>query len=1102
MSSARPKKNFRCVPWMQQLYSGGPFAVSSDGSWLACCCKESIKIVDAATGCVKSTIEADSDAITALTLSPNDKLLFSAGHSRIIKVWDLETLQCVRSWKGHDGPVMSMACHGSGGLLATGGADNKVLVWDVDGGFCTHFFRGHEGVVNCVMFHPDTDKTLLFSGSNDETVRVWDLQVKKCKAALKKHFSAITSMAISEDGLTLLSAGRDKVVNLWSLDDYNCKKTVATFEVLEALCVVHSGTRFAALVSSCLSGKKRSGSSINFVTVGERGIIRIWDSDSAVCLHEEKSCDITVSSNVDDSARGFTAAVMLPLDRGLLCVTSDEQFLFYSPDKHSEDEWNLTLEKRLVGYNDEILDMKFLGQDEQHLAVATNLEQVRVYDTASMSCSYVLSGHTEIVLCLDTIVSSSGKTLIATGSKDNTVRLWESEKTSCIGVGTGHTGAIGAVAFSRKGNNFFVSGSNDCTIKVWSFEGLSDDGEEPIKLKSKAVVKAHDKDINSLAIAPNDSLICSGSQDRTAIVWKYPDLVRAVTLTGHKRGIWSVEFSPVDQCIITASGDKTVKIWAISDGSCLKTFEGHTSSVLRATFLTRGTQFVSSGADGLVKLWTIKTNECIATYDNHEDKVWALAVGPKTEMLATGAGDGVINLWHDSTAADEEEAFNKEAEGVLKRQELDNAVVDADYTKAIKIAFELRRPHKLFELFDVLYRRKDAEDHMDKALLSLSKDELQLLFEYVREWNTKRKLCHVAQSVLFSVFNFFPPTEIIEIKGIREMLEGLIPYSQRHLSRIDRLLRNTFFLNYILAQMSVLEPETVVGKLKDQPSSLPSEMKDVQDMTLDENGDEESKQASEEPAEEVILTKRKSQKHKDSSRKKVSFSRLSLSSPPFPAVPVGRRSPVSHSPVSPLPCRRLSSSPVSLSLLPLSLTPSVFKRFTPSVFLRFLRMQQQQQPPPSMMPSSYPPSNITTEQIQKEISDCFHNPYYNRSLLAIPAALGCSIFPFRQPIVVTEFIFKAKIDYLDENKKLILAILDSQNLGKLPECAQYQAQLQKNLMYLAAIADAQPPTPTIPPSPQMAPPHHAMQQGGGFYMQHPHPQAQAQAQAQKVSSER
>jgi len=84
-------------------------------------------------------------------------------------------------------------------------------------------------------------------------------------------------------------------------------------------------------------------------------------------------------------------------------------------------------------------------------------------------------------------------------------------------------------------------------------------------------------------------------QDRTACVWKLPDLVFVVKFKGHKRGIWSVEFSPVDQCVLTASGDKTIKLWAIADGSCLKTFEGHTSSVLRASFIARGTQFVSCG---------------------------------------------------------------------------------------------------------------------------------------------------------------------------------------------------------------------------------------------------------------------------------------------------------------------------------------------------------------------------------------------------------------------------------------------------------------------------------------------------------------------------
>ncbi|KAF8111517.1 hypothetical protein N665_0074s0048 [Sinapis alba] len=112
-------------------------------------------------------------------------------------------------------------------------------------------------------------------------------------------------------------------------------------------------------------------------------------------------------------------------------------------------------------------------------------------------------------------------------------------------------------------------------------------------------------------------------------------------------------------------------------------------------------------------------------------------------------------------------------------------------------------------------------------------------------------------------------------------------------------------------------------------------------------------------------------------------------------------------------------------------------------------MQQQQQQSPQMFPMvpSMPPTNITTEQIQK---------------------------------------------YLEENKKLIMAIMENQNLGKLAECAQYQALLQKNLMYLAAIADAQPPPPTAagatpPPAmaSQMTAPHHPAMQPPSYFMQHP-----------------
>lgn len=70
---------------------------------------------------------------------------------------------------------------------------------------------------------------------------------------------------------------------------------------------------------------------------------------------------------------------MLPSNQGLLCGTADQEFLFYSPIETPEGAFHLNLDKRLVGYNEEIVDMKFLGVEEQFLAVATSVEQARFY---------------------------------------------------------------------------------------------------------------------------------------------------------------------------------------------------------------------------------------------------------------------------------------------------------------------------------------------------------------------------------------------------------------------------------------------------------------------------------------------------------------------------------------------------------------------------------------------------------------------------------------------------------------------------------------------------------------------------------------------------
>ena len=95
-------------------------------------------------------------------------------------LWDLDTGKRVRSWKAHEAPVLCMEFDPTGTLLATGSADSTCKLWDIDRAICTHNLKGHRGLVSAMQFHPDGNRWMLFTGSDDCRVKVWDVMSKQC----------------------------------------------------------------------------------------------------------------------------------------------------------------------------------------------------------------------------------------------------------------------------------------------------------------------------------------------------------------------------------------------------------------------------------------------------------------------------------------------------------------------------------------------------------------------------------------------------------------------------------------------------------------------------------------------------------------------------------------------------------------------------------------------------------------------------------------------------------------------------------------------------------------------------------------------------------
>ncbi|ETE65343.1 Transducin beta-like protein 3 [Ophiophagus hannah] len=719
-SSANLKSNYAVFRKIESFYTGGPIQVTQAGDYMFCACGSKVNIVDIETGDIVHSIEQDDETeITVFALSNDDEILVTGSQALLLKQWDWLGNKCTRTWKAvHTAPVASMTFDPSSTLLATGGCDSTIKIWDIPQQYCTHNLKGSSGVVHLVKFHPDISQPQLFSSSMDNSIRLWDLKSSQCVSQLDNHYSLVTSLSFCPDNETLISSGRDKICTVW---DLKAKTTIESVVLLPQ--------------ELDLSNLGVTKSSTYFLTAGSKGVLRVWDASSATCVHSQSLPHLSAESKVDVIGQhSLMHCSLVPVKSELVSVNVDRNICLY-------DAQTLELKKQFSGYNGEVLDVRFLGPKDSHIVVATNSSQLKVFELSSSNCQ-ILPGHSDIVLALD--VFRKGK-LFASCSKDKTFRIWqmtEDGQVSCVAQGMGHTHQVGALACSKTKENFLITASQDRTMKVWllpKFPTTNEKENQIMVLQARQTEVAHDKDVNSVAVSPNDKLVATGSQDKTAKLWNCENCVLLGVFSGHKRGIWCVQFSPVDQ-----------------------TFEGHDASVLKVIFVSEGGQVLSSGADGLLKLWTIKNNECVKTLDAHDNKVWALHANKKDDTVVTGSTDSKVLLWKDVTQTELEEEQAKQEEQILKDQELANLLYKKQFLKALGLALSLDRPHMVLTIIKAILKEPRGKDDLARNLMNLRKDQKEALLKFSITWNTNTRNCLEAQAVVEILLKHENPEDLLK----------------------------------------------------------------------------------------------------------------------------------------------------------------------------------------------------------------------------------------------------------------------------------------------------------------------------------------------------
>ncbi len=283
------------------------------------------------------------------------------------------------------------------------------------------------------------------------------------------------------------------------------------------------------------------------------------------------------------------------------------------------------------GHSDSVLCVVF-SPDSKIIASGSGDNTIKLWDIEGREI-LTLKGHADDVLSI--AFSPDGK-IIASGSYDNTIKLWNLDKEQSHTL-KGHSGAVHTVAFSPNGE-IIASGSNDNTIKLWNFDG-----------KELHTLKGHSGAVHTVAFSPNGEIIASGSNYINDIIIKLWNLngIELDTLTERNSGILKLAFSIDGKTIFAGSSNNTIKAWNL-DGKELYMFNGYSNGTQSMALSPDGKTIASSTFSSLsstvIKLWNTDGKE-FRTLREHKDWITSIAFSPDGNFIVSGSWDKKIKLW-------------------------------------------------------------------------------------------------------------------------------------------------------------------------------------------------------------------------------------------------------------------------------------------------------------------------------------------------------------------------------------------------------------------------------------------------------------------------
>jgi WD40 repeat protein len=488
------------------------------------------------------TFTAHESAIIDLALNTRGDRLASISEDQTIKLWtvDGELQQTIKT----DGATPTgLAFFPNQAAIAASYDDGTVRIWDVDGTLTKQIDLSERGGANSVAISRGGDT--LAVGSDNGDLTLWETDGTLI-FTLQGHGSSIETVEFIDDR-TLLSAGRDNSVKLWS-----------TSGVLREIFSGHQDWIWDLAVDP------NTGA---IASASADGSIRIWQQNqifNKITAHN--------GQEIWDVALNATSSLFAT-------ASSDTTIHLWNREGRFQGAFE--------GHTDGVDNIAF-SENGQLMVSASWDERVIIWNVETREIQAILDDHDDWVVDVDL---SPDDTKVASASEDGTVKLWSIDG-ELLDTLEEHNGPISSIDYPPTEPLLIVGSGN--RIYFWN----TDTNE---LMKS---IEAHEAPVLDLNFNSSGDRIVSSSRDTTVKLWT-SEGEALNTLEGHSDWVWSVDFSPSGDYIVSGSSDQTVKLWRTADGLLLTNLSGHRAAVEDVDFGSDDGLVLSGSWDGDVILWDI-----------------------------------------------------------------------------------------------------------------------------------------------------------------------------------------------------------------------------------------------------------------------------------------------------------------------------------------------------------------------------------------------------------------------------------------------------------------------------------------------------------------